>query len=409
MIGHILDNRYKILEKVGTGGMASVYKAQDILLDRIVAVKVLHAKYGDDHDFVVRFRQEAQAAAKLSHPNIVNIYDVGYDENVHYIVMEFVRGETLKEYIEKHGHLPINTSIQIAFNIGEALENAHANGIVHCDIKPHNILVTETGRIKVADFGIARAVNSVENSDRTVLGSVHYFSPEQSAGAKGDKTLIVGTEPTFPPFEFTENDKDVGFDIDLAQAICDKLGYKMEVKNLGFDALIPALKSGQIDIIAAGMDATEERKKQINFTDVYYQGGYTIVVPVGNTDITGYDSIAGKTVGAQVGSKAADYAREHGANVKEFDTNTQGWMELEAGTCDAVSIDQAVAQYYLQQGGKDKLKLVGTPITSRGVAMGISKDKQELTDQVNQALKELKADGTYDKIYQKWFGTAPNK
>ena len=234
-------------------------------------------------------------------------------------------------------------------------------------------------------------------------------STEQSAGAKGDKTLIVGTEPTFPPFEFTENDKDVGFVIVLAQAICDKLGYKMEVKNLGFDALIPALKSGQIDIIAAGMDATEERKKQINFTDVYYQGGYTIVVPVGNTDITGYDSIAGKTVGAQVGSKAADYAREHGANVKEFDTNTQGWMELEAGTCDAVSIDQAVAQYYLQQGGKDKLKLVGTPITSRGVAMGISKDKQELTDQVNQALKELKADGTYDKIYQKWFGTAPNK
>ena len=231
-------------------------------------------------------------------------------------------------------------------------------------------------------------------------------STEQSAGSKGDKTLIVGTEPTFPPFEFTENDKDVGFDIDLAQAICDKLGYKMEVKNLGFDALIPALK---IDIIAAGMDATEERKKQINFTDVYYQGGYTIVVPVGNTDITGYDSIAGKTVGAQVGSKAADYAREHGANVKEFDTNTQGWMELEAGTCDAVSIDQAVAQYYLQQGGKDKLKLVGAPITSRGVAMGISKDKQELTDQVNQALKELKADGTYDKIYKKWFGTEPNK
>ena len=129
-------------------------------------------------------------------------------------------------------------------------------------------------------------------------------STEQSAGSKGDKTLIVGTEPTFPPFEFTENDKDVGFDIDLAQAICDKLGYKMEVKNLGFDALIPALKSGQIDIIAAGMDATEERKKQINFTDVYYQGGYTIVVPVGNTDITGYDSIAGKTVGAQVGSKS---------------------------------------------------------------------------------------------------------
>lgn len=193
MIGHILDNRYKILEEVGTGGMAVVYKAQDILLDRIVAVKILHAKYGDDHDFVVRFRQEAQAAAKLSHPNIVNIYDVGYDENVHYIVMEYVRGETLKEYIEKHGHLPINTSIQITFDIGEALENAHKNGIVHCDIKPHNILVTETGRIKVADFGIARAVNSsaTNKDDHAVLGSVHYFSPEQASGGPVDERTDI--------------------------------------------------------------------------------------------------------------------------------------------------------------------------------------------------------------------------
>lgn len=193
MIGHILDNRYKILEKVGSGGMASVYKAQDILLDRIVAVKILHSKYASDHDFVVRFRQEAQAAAKLSQPNIVNIYDVGYDENAHYIVMEYVRGETLKDYIEKHGHLPINTSIQISFDIGEALEHAHANGIVHCDIKPHNILVTETGRIKVADFGIARAINSSSSTkdEKSVLGSVHYFSPEQANGGKIDERTDI--------------------------------------------------------------------------------------------------------------------------------------------------------------------------------------------------------------------------
>lgn len=240
----------------------------------------------------------------------------------------------------------------------------------------------------------------------TMLAGCGGQSGSQTASSDS-KTLIVGTEPTFPPFEFTENEKDVGFDIDLAQAICDKIGYKMEVKNLGFDALIPALKSGQIDIIAAGMDATDERKKQIDFTDTYYRGGYTIVVPIGNTDITGYDSIKGKTVGAQVGSKAADFAREHGATVKEYDTNTQGWMELDAGTCDAVSIDMAVAQYYLQQGAKDKLKLVGDPILSRGVAMGISKDKPELRDKVNNALKELKADGTYAKIYKKWFGTEP--
>ena len=193
MIGHILDNRYKILEKVGSGGMASVYKSQDILLYRIVAVKILHSKYSEDRDFVMRFHQEAQAAAKLSHPNIVNMYDVGYDRNVHYLVMEFVRGETLKDYIDKHGHLPINTAIQITFDIGDALQHAHANGIVHCDIKPHNILVTETGRVKVADFGIARAVNSntANLNDDSVVGSVHYFSPEQAAGAPVDERTDI--------------------------------------------------------------------------------------------------------------------------------------------------------------------------------------------------------------------------
>lgn len=240
-----------------------------------------------------------------------------------------------------------------------------------------------------------------------VAGCGSDKSATDSGAAKEEKVLIVGTEPTFPPFEFTENDKDVGFDIDLVQAIGDKIGYKIEVKNLGFDALIPALKSGQIDLIAAGMDSTPERQKQVDFTDVYFRGGYTIVVRKDNTDISGYDGIAGKTVGAQVGSKAADFAREHGATVKEFDTNSQGWMELEAGTCDAVSIDSAVAMYYLKQGGDQKLKLVGDPITSRGVAMAISKDKPELRDKVNNALKELKADGTYAKLYKKWFGTEP--
>lgn len=188
MINHILDNRYKILELVGEGGMASVYKAQDILLDRIVAIKVLDSKYGIDHDFVVRFHKEAQAAARLSHPNIVNIYDVGYDAGVHYIVMEFVRGETLKDYISKHGHLPINTAMRITFDIGEALEHAHANGIVHCDIKPHNILVTETGRIKVADFGIARAVNSNAAEWRTRRFSAPSIISRRNRRAAGRST-----------------------------------------------------------------------------------------------------------------------------------------------------------------------------------------------------------------------------
>lgn len=243
----------------------------------------------------------------------------------------------------------------------------------------------------------------------TVLSGCGSQGDTKTDAGKGEKTLIVGTEPTFPPFEFTENDKTVGFDIDLAQAICDKLGYKMEVKNLGFDALIPALRSGQIDLIAAGMDPTEDRKKQVNFTDSYFDSGYNLVVRKDNTDITGYDSIAGKTVGAQVGSKAAQAAQDHGATVKEYDTNSQGWMELDAGTCDAVSIDTAVALYYLKQGGDQKLKIVGEPATSRGVAMATSKDKPELSKEVNDALQALRADGTYAKIYEKWFGTAPQK
>lgn len=232
-------------------------------------------------------------------------------------------------------------------------------------------------------------------------------SADNKGAASEEKVLIVGTEPTFPPFEFTEDGKDVGFDIDLLQAVSDKIGYKMEIKNLGFDALIPALKSGQIDLIAAGMDATEERKKQVDFTDVYFSGGYTVVVRKDNTDITGYESLAGKTVGAQVGSRAAFYAKEHGATVKEFDTNSQGWMELEAGTCDAVSIDSAVAMYYLKQGGDKNLKLVGDLIKDRNVAMAVSKEKPELREKVNNALRELKADGTYAKLYKKWFGTEP--
>lgn len=241
----------------------------------------------------------------------------------------------------------------------------------------------------------------------TLFSGCSSNSSDNNAAAEEEKVLIVGTEPTFPPFEFTEDGKDVGFDIDLLQAISDKIGYKMEIKNLGFDALIPALKSGQIDIIAAGMDATEERRKQVDFTDVYFDGGYTLVVRKDNTDITGYDSLPGKTVGAQVGARAAYYAREHGATVKEFDTNSQGWMELEAGTCDAVSIDSAVAMYYLRQGGDQSLKLVDDLIRDRHVAMAISKDKPELRDKINNALRELKADGTYASLYKKWFGEEP--
>ncbi|WP_413780010.1 Stk1 family PASTA domain-containing Ser/Thr kinase [Anaeroselena agilis] len=184
MINRTLDNRYTILERVGGGGMADVFRAHDKLLDRSVAVKVLRAQFTDDEEFVTRFRREAQAAARLSHPNIVNIYDVGRDEDSYYIVMEYISGETLKDRIVREGPLPVETAVRVALEIAEALEHAHQNNIVHCDIKPHNILMTRTGRVKVTDFGIARAVTSATMTQTgTIIGSVHYFSPEQAKGA----------------------------------------------------------------------------------------------------------------------------------------------------------------------------------------------------------------------------------
>ncbi len=184
MLNRTLDDRYTILERIGGGGMADVYRAHDKLLDRSVAVKVLRSQFTDDEEFVSRFRREAQAAAKLSHPNIVNIYDVGLDEQAYYIIMEYISGETLKDKIEREAPLPVETAVRIAIEIAEALEHAHQNNLVHCDIKPHNILVTRSGRIKVTDFGIARAVtSSTMTNSGTIIGSVHYFSPEQAKGA----------------------------------------------------------------------------------------------------------------------------------------------------------------------------------------------------------------------------------
>lgn len=183
MIGEMLANRYEILEKVGDGGMALVYSARDLLLSRIVAVKILRAQFADDEQFVERFRREARSAASLSHPNIVNIYDVGETENIHFIVMEYVQGQNLHDLISDQGQTSQNLVASIGKQIAMGLAHAHHHGIVHRDIKPHNILITEEGRVKVTDFGIAQAM-SATNLTQTgmVLGSVHYFSPEQARG-----------------------------------------------------------------------------------------------------------------------------------------------------------------------------------------------------------------------------------
>ena len=186
--GKMLGNRYEIIEKVGNGGMATVYKAEDKVLKRNVAVKVLKDEFTTDEEFIKRFEIEAQSAARLTHPNIVSIYDVGSEDNLYYIVMELIRGKTLKEIIvEERGPLPWKWSVNVAIQIASALEMAHKNNIIHRDIKPHNIIITEDGIAKVTDFGIAKAVsNSTITAFGTTIGSVHYFSPEHARGGYTD-------------------------------------------------------------------------------------------------------------------------------------------------------------------------------------------------------------------------------
>ncbi len=184
--GMFISDRYEIIEKVGTGGMADVYKAKCHRLNRYVAIKVLKSEYSDDQTFVAKFRGEAQSAAGLSHPNIVNVYDVGDDGNLHYIVMELVEGITLKSFIERKGKLEIKEAVGIAIQIAQGMEAAHANHIIHRDIKPQNIIISREGKVKVTDFGIAKAASS-NTITSNAMGSVHYISPEQARGGYSDE------------------------------------------------------------------------------------------------------------------------------------------------------------------------------------------------------------------------------
>ena len=186
MVDRVLGNRYRLLSKLGGGGMAEVYKGLDTLLDRQVTIKILREQYASDEEFARRFRREAQAVARLSHPNIVSIYDVGIEQDAQYLVMEYVEGVNLKEYILEHGPLTQDELVDIGMQICDALDHAHSNKIIHRDIKPHNILLTSSGKVKVTDFGIARAVTEATVTyTGGIIGSVHYLSPEQ---AKGDIT-----------------------------------------------------------------------------------------------------------------------------------------------------------------------------------------------------------------------------
>ena len=184
--GTLINERYEIIEKIGSGGMADVYKAKCLKLNRFVAFKVLKDEFSDDKNFVKKFREEAQSCAGLSHPNIVNIYDVDNEDDIHFIVMELVEGITLKSFIERKGKLEIKEAVGIAIQIARGMESAHMNHIVHRDIKPQNIIISREGKVKVTDFGIAKAINS-NTITASAMGSVHYLSPEQARGGYSDE------------------------------------------------------------------------------------------------------------------------------------------------------------------------------------------------------------------------------
>ena len=184
--GMFISDRYEIMDKVGSGGMADVYKAKCHRLNRYVAIKILKPEYSNDKNFVAKFRAEAQSAAGLSHPNIVNVYDVGDDDGLYYIVMELVEGITLKRFIERKEKLEVKEAVGIAIQIAQGMEAAHQNHIIHRDIKPQNIIISRDGKVKVTDFGIAKAATS-NTVTQNAIGSVHYLSPEQARGGYSDE------------------------------------------------------------------------------------------------------------------------------------------------------------------------------------------------------------------------------
>ena len=286
--GTIIAERYEILGKIGTGGMADVYKAKDHKLNRFVAVKVLKPEFREDTTFIRKFRSEAQAAAVLTHPNIVNVFDVGDDNGVYYIVMELIEGITLKEYISKKGKLSVKEATSIAIQVSMGLEAAHSHGIVHRDVKPQNIIISMDGKVKVTDFGIARAASSNTISSN-VMGSVHYSSPEQVRGGYSDeKSDIYSLGITM--YEMVTG--KVPFDGDTTVAIA--------IKHLQEEMVPPSVYTEELphsleQIILKCTQKSVDRRYQ-NMEDVIADLKHSLIDPQGDfVTLTSVDNEA-KTV-----------------------------------------------------------------------------------------------------------------
>lgn len=231
---------------------------------------------------------------------------------------------------------------------------------------------------------------------------------EVAGSQKKEKVLRVGSDINFPPFEFEENGKTTGFDLELAQALADKMGAKLEVKNTTFSDLIPAVKAGKIDAIMSGMEVTDARAKDLTFSDPYFaKAGYSILVMKDGNEIHGWDDLKGKVVGTQTGTRHSEISIDFGAErVQAFDEKDNVLKALKDKKVDAIVIDAPVAMYYARH--DEAVKTVGDPIISKGgLAIGVKKGNTELQKEINQALAAVKQDGSYDKLYEKWFGEKP--
>ena len=286
--GMFLQGRYEIVGKIGAGGMADVYKARDHKLNRFVAIKVLKSEFRADKAFITKFRAEAQAAAGLAHPNIVNIYDVGEDRNINFIVMELVEGITLKEYIAKKGKLAVREATSIAIQVSQGLEAAHNSGIIHRDVKPQNIIISTDGKVKVTDFGIARVTTS-NTINTAVMGSVHYSSPEQARGGYSDaKSDIYSLGITM--YEMLTG--HVPFDGDSTVAIAIK-HLQEEMKSP--EVYVPDLPKSTVQIIRKCTQKSPDRR-YANMTALIYDLKESLVNPDGDFVQIDDANPAGRTV-----------------------------------------------------------------------------------------------------------------
>ena len=307
LIGRVIANRYEILEEVGSGGMAVVYKAKCKLLNRFVAIKVLRPDLQNDEEFVRRFRVEAQAAASLTHPNIVSIFDVGNEDGLHYIVMEYVEGITLKEYIDEKHILPWREAVGYAVQIARGLEQAHKNSIIHRDIKPHNIIMKNDGVLKVTDFGIARAnVQSTMTCEDTAIGSVHYISPEQARGGYTDERsdiyslgivlyeMLTGTVPFDSERPVTvaimhlqdkpvaPREHNISIPLPLEKVVLKSMAKEVSGRYFSVTEMISELE-------AVLNDPTREVLDEAQPVDFLNDGGKTIKMPAVKTDIAEHE------------------------------------------------------------------------------------------------------------------------